>query len=510
VSFIPLSMRLIHWWCAFLSLVSMIAGGGVKRQKDAPDHITTGKAYIDDDESVGKISTYNDRFANTLSRMDTIPDPEMRGLNVPMLRANPITQEHVEEKHNYVPGATVETRVADLQAKVSNAYRPARGPGSTNVRVSMDATKPKKTIDDLYILMNQLVNLERILMTQAFIKQPEQLFYPPYSALSLLHAHYPYTKPLPAQRSQIPKQETINNTENNTEELAEYEQRGEHVTAACKEYHSELAARYKAVWPKESYITVVDKADVFIKKENAGFLWCRVPKAASSSFTSVLINEWFPWEKHLTMGDQQNVLRRAWSPHKQRRPRNYISQAARTEFSFMTSRHPLERILSAYRDKFFLNGDFDFERKKVTEFRRLYGNKIIAKYRKSTPSDPKYEKAPTFREFVEYLVDLPISKFNDHWIPMYLQCMPCHIKYTIISRLDTISRDSDLIFKTLELSARLPKSHVTQGITTDNTVSSYYSTISKDLLEKLYNIYKFDFLLFNYTMNGYASYVENR
>ena len=50
VSFIPLSMRLIHWWCAFLSLVSMIAGGGVKRQKDAPDHITTGKAYIDDDE----------------------------------------------------------------------------------------------------------------------------------------------------------------------------------------------------------------------------------------------------------------------------------------------------------------------------------------------------------------------------------------------------------------------------------------------------------------------------
>ena len=155
---------------------------------------------------------------------------------------------------------------------------------------------------------------------------------------------------------------------------------------------------------------------------------------------------------------------------------------------------------------------------------RLYGNKIIANYRKTPPTDPKYEKAPTFREFVEYLVELPISKFNAHWIPMYLQCMPCHIKYTIISRLDTLSRDSDLIFKTLELSAKLPMSHVTQGntkdnivsrqyclqtiLSQDNTVSRNYATISKELLDELFNIYKFDFSLFNYKMDRYTSYVE--
>ena len=145
----------------------------------------------------------------------------------------------------------------------------------------------------------------------------------------------------------------------------------------------------------------------------------------------------------------------------------------------------------------------------MAKWSRWFGNEIIAKYRKTKPKDPKYEQAPTFKEFVEYLIELPISKFNSHWIPIYLQCMPCHIKYNIISRLDTLSRDSEQIFKTLELSAQLPKSHVTQGNTTDNTVASYYSTISKDLLHKLFNIYKFDFLLFNYTINGYASYVEN-
>ena len=85
--------------------------------------------------------------------------------------------------------------------------------------------------------------------------------------------------------------ETVDNTEDNKEELEEYEKRGEHVTAACKEYHSEISARYKDVWPKESYLTVLEKADVFINR-NAAFLWCRVPKAASESITSVFINKW--------------------------------------------------------------------------------------------------------------------------------------------------------------------------------------------------------------------------
>ena len=86
--------------------------------------------------------------------------------------------------------------------------------------------------------------------------------------------------------------------------------------------------------------------------------------------------------------------------------------------------------------------------------------------------------------------------------------MPCHINYTIIARLDTLNRDSEQIFKTMELNTALPKSHVTQGNTTDNTVASYYSQISKDLLDKLLYIYKFDFLLFNYSAKDYYDYAQ--
>ena len=67
------------------------------------------------------------------------------------------------------------------------------------------------------------------------------------------------------------------------------------------------------------------------------------------------------------------------------RPRNrspsFWSAAARTHFSWVTVRHPLERLLSAYRDKFFLNGKAKYEQEKVERLYKRFGRKIIEKYR---------------------------------------------------------------------------------------------------------------------------------
>ena len=67
------------------------------------------------------------------------------------------------------------------------------------------------------------------------------------------------------------------------------------------------------------------------------------------------------------------------------RPRNrsasFWSTAAQTHFSWVTVRHPLERLLSAYRDKFFLNGDAKYEHAKVRRWYMRYGAKIIRMYR---------------------------------------------------------------------------------------------------------------------------------
>ena len=52
-----------------------------------------------------------------------------------------------------------------------------------------------------------------------------------------------------------------------------------------------------------------------------------------------------------------------------------------TFFSFMTVRHPFERILSAYRDKFYVLKDTPNEVNKAAKFYKLYGKRIIENYR---------------------------------------------------------------------------------------------------------------------------------
>ena len=71
---------------------------------------------------------------------------------------------------------------------------------------------------------------------------------------------------------------------------AVFRERGDHVGEMCRKHEAEIAERYKKFWPHENYSTVMGKADIFYNKK-AGFLWCRVPKAASESWSGVFINK---------------------------------------------------------------------------------------------------------------------------------------------------------------------------------------------------------------------------
>ena len=63
-----------------------------------------------------------------------------------------------------------------------------------------------------------------------------------------------------------------------------------------------------------------------------------------------------------------------------------------TYFSFMTVRHPFERILSAYRDKFFVLRDTPNEVNKAVKFYKLYGKRIIENYRSENDSSSQDAK----------------------------------------------------------------------------------------------------------------------
>ena len=58
------------------------------------------------------------------------------------------------------------------------------------------------------------------------------------------------------------------------------------------------------------------------------------------------------------------------------------------------------------------------------------------------------------------------------------------------------------------MSAAFLRSHGTGSKRTDSTVEEYYSTLNQTLLDKLEDIYKYDLMMFNYSMQGYSDFLE--
>ena len=121
-------------------------------------------------------------------------------------------------------------------------------------------------------------------------------------------------------------------------------------------------------------------------------------------------------------------------------------QAMRKTTKLLVVRHPFERLLSAYRDK--LENSVARREHGTLHFYEKYGSKIVRKYRNENFKPPGEDQVirtmgipgpagiePTFREFVEYLIDTDLGSYgDDHWMPYYLFCTPCSLKYHIISK----------------------------------------------------------------------------
>ena len=66
----------------------------------------------------------------------------------------------------------------------------------------------------------------------------------------------------------------------------------------------------------------------------------------------------------------------------------------------------------------------------------------IPKRKEPQPSNSSFATAPTFGEFVSYLLATDVAEYNSHWVPVHLLCRPCSLLYTIIAKTETIERDS--------------------------------------------------------------------
>lgn len=168
-------------------------------------------------------------------------------------------------------------------------------------------------------------------------------------------------------------------------------------------------------------------------------------------------------------------------------------------FKFFLTRHPYERLLSAYRNK--------LEESYVDYFRLHFGTEIIKKFR-TNPSAESLEKGHDvkFEEFIQYVTSLDMRDwkraFNEHWRPVFDLCFPCHIDYDFAGRYETLETDASYILEKTGVSkhVKFPSRLQTyKKQPTKNVMQTYYRNISTSYHRKLFEIYKEDFALFEYS-----------
>ncbi|KAK2580455.1 hypothetical protein KPH14_006197 [Odynerus spinipes] len=192
-------------------------------------------------------------------------------------------------------------------------------------------------------------------------------------------------------------------------------------------------------------------------------------------------------------------------------------EALRKTKKLLVVRHPFERLLSAYRDK--LENSVIGHEHGTLHFYQKYGAEIVRKYRGKHFVKPEADQVirkegipppagiePTFREFVEYLINTDLGSYgDDHWMPYYLYCTPCLVRYDIIAKVETLSRDQIYALHRLGLDKKI-KPIWRHGSGFSNASSIYFKQLSRDMVEKLYEKFRLDFELFDYSAEDYYEY----
>ncbi|XP_076268359.1 carbohydrate sulfotransferase 11-like isoform X1 [Rhynchophorus ferrugineus] len=232
----------------------------------------------------------------------------------------------------------------------------------------------------------------------------------------------------------------------------------------------------------------------YLVNDKHHLVWCNVFKAASTSWM---------YNFNILAGYSPKFLRNSRTPpmtlarQKYGRPTlETLQKALNGSLSFLIVRHPLERLLSAYRDKIQYAVPGSVHRK--------LGKEIIRKYRKKTAHEaPIY---PTYPEFVDWLVGSVRNgqTLDMHWTPIVEFCTPCMFNIQIVAHTETLEEDQAYLIKRAGLESVIKPQWKNAGKgSTTAQIFKHYSQLTRSQILQLYHIYRFDFELFNYSLNGY-------
>uniref|UniRef100_A0A2A4JZE3 Carbohydrate sulfotransferase n=1 Tax=Heliothis virescens TaxID=7102 RepID=A0A2A4JZE3_HELVI len=228
-------------------------------------------------------------------------------------------------------------------------------------------------------------------------------------------------------------------------------------------------------------------------------IWCNIFKAASTSwmYNFNLMANYTAAFLDKTQEVPLQLARRKYA----RPTTEMIKKAQGDSITFLIVRHPLERLASAYNDKIVHAWPKSFHDK--------MGHRIIKKYRRNSDYTERY---PVFEEFVWYVLDEARAKrsLDMHWTPYTTFCTPCKFNFDVILKFETLDEDQRFLIQLAHLQDVVKPEwrNSGKGTNTLHNINHLYSRLTKEQLDGLYELYKYDFQLFDYTIDNYYNMIN--
>ena len=178
----------------------------------------------------------------------------------------------------------------------------------------------------------------------------------------------------------------------------------------------------------------------------------------------------------------------------------------REYFKFTMIRNPLERLVSAYRDKIeppleFCDHDRQhdplvYSRKdmKNMEYFQAHRRLILSKYHPTifkmwAQANGYYSLSVDFVTYVKWIVDTGDVNLNEHFSSIIFNAAPCRVRYHLYLNFKNYSREVRLLIQKLNTSAEYfvdQNSHSSPQEETRATLPHYYSLLSAELKRRLF------------------------
>ncbi|KAI6050812.1 carbohydrate sulfotransferase 9 isoform X2 [Marmota monax] len=225
-------------------------------------------------------------------------------------------------------------------------------------------------------------------------------------------------------------------------------------------------------------------------------LYCEVPKAGCSNWKRILMvlnglassafnisHDAVHYGKHLKTLDSFDL--------------KGVYTRLNTYTKAIFVRDPMERLVSAFRDKFEHPNSY---------YHPVFGKAIIKKYRPNACEEALNNGSGVkFKEFVHYLLDShrPVG-MDIHWEKVSKLCYPCLINYDFVGKFETLEEDANYFLQLIGAPKELKfpnfkDRHSSDERTNTQVVRQYLKDLSRTERHLIYDFYYLDYLMFNYT-----------